>query len=63
MAPVPWLSTDEIVERLAVAKDPVYIWNSEKVQPTRRGGRVWRFRVGEIDDWIRNGGAVTTDSS
>ncbi|TDO15263.1 MULTISPECIES: helix-turn-helix domain-containing protein [Halomonas] len=52
-----WLSVDEIGEYLGVKRDTVYRWISERAMPAHRIGRLWKFKRGEVDDWVRNGGA------
>jgi excisionase family DNA binding protein len=57
-----WLSVDEIAEHLGVSKDTVYTWVSSKRLPGHRVGRFWKFKKDEVDDWVRAGGAATTDT-
>ena len=63
MAPEPWLSADEIAEHLAVTKDTVYDWIAEMALPAHKVGRIWRFQVSEVDDWVRSGEAANSDDS
>lgn len=53
----PWVSVDEITAHLGVAKDSVYRWIDAKGLPAHRMGRLWRFKVSEVDEWVRQGGA------
>jgi excisionase family DNA binding protein len=55
MTPEPWLSADEIAEHLAVTTDTVYSWIADKSMPAHKVGRIWRFQITEVDDWVRNG--------
>lgn len=52
-----WLSVDEIGEYLGIKRDTVYKWISEKNMPAHRIGRLWKFKVGEVDGWVRSGKA------
>ena len=52
-----WLSVDEIGGYLGSKWDTVYKWISEKNMPAYRIGRLWKFKVGEVDDWVRFGKA------
>ncbi|MGO2747926.1 helix-turn-helix domain-containing protein [Microbacterium gubbeenense] len=54
----PWLSAEEIAAHLGITKDTVYDWISEKKMPAHRVGRLWKFQVSEIDEWVRSGGAA-----
>lgn len=55
-----WLSVDEIAEHLGVSKDTVYTWVNERGMPGHKVGRLWKFKVDEVDGWVRAGGASTT---
>lgn len=54
----PWVSVDEIVAHLGVAKDSVYRWIEKKGLPAHKMGRLWKFKISEVDDWVRAGGAA-----
>lgn len=54
----PWLSAEEIAAHLGITKDTVYDWIAEKKMPAHRVGRLWKFQVSEIDEWVRSGGAA-----
>jgi len=58
-----WLSVDEIAEHLGVSKDTVYTWVNERGMPGHKVGRLWKFKIGEVDDWVRAGGASKDPSS
>ena len=38
-------------------KDPVYRWIDHKGLPAHKIGRLWKFKLSEVDDWVRDGGA------
>lgn len=54
----PWVSVDAIAEHLGVSKDTVYTWIAEKNLPAHRVGRLWKFQMAEVDEWVRSGGAA-----
>lgn len=54
----PWLSADDVAAQLGVTKDTVYTWIAEKAMPAHKVGRLWKFQVSEIDDWVRRDGAA-----
>ena len=54
-----WLSVEEISFHLGVSKETVYRWLEKKKIPAHRIGRLWKFRVREVDHWVVNGGATT----
>jgi len=52
-----WLSVDEIAAYLGIKRDTVYKWVYRRAMPAHKAGRLWKFRMNEIDEWIRSGGA------
>ncbi|BDZ37634.1 helix-turn-helix domain-containing protein [Microbacterium suwonense] len=58
----PWLSADEIASHLGVSKDTVYAWISTQNMPAHKVGRLWKFQVSEVDEWVRQGGASTKEN-
>lgn len=55
--PEPWVSVEEVASHLGVAKDTVYRWIERKKLPAHRVGRLWKFKLEDVDAWIRSGGA------
>jgi excisionase family DNA binding protein len=53
----PWVSVDEVSRHLGVAKDTIYRWIETRGLPAHRVGRLWKFKIDEIDEWVRRGGA------
>jgi excisionase family DNA binding protein len=53
----PWVSVDELAQHLGVAKDSVYRWIERKGLPARKVGKLWKFKLSEVDEWVRAGGA------
>lgn len=58
----PWVSVDEVATHLGVAKDSVYRWIEGRRLPAHRIGRLWKFKLSEVDEWVRLGGAKESDS-
>lgn len=56
-APEQWVSVEEIAEHLSVKPDTVYKWLERKDMPAHKVGRLWRFKITEVDEWVRSGGA------
>jgi len=51
------LSVEQIAEHLGVKRDSIYRWIDRKSLPAHRVGRLWKFKVSEVDAWGRAGGA------
>ena len=56
----PWVSVEEVALHLGVAKDSVYRWIDAKGLPAQRIGKLWKFKLSEVDDWVRAEGANET---
>lgn len=52
----PWASVEEVAKHLGVAKDSVYRWIDHRSLPAHRIGRLWKFKLSEVDAWVRAGG-------
>jgi len=52
-----WLSLAEIATYLGVSKDSVYRWVEDCRMPAHKVGRQWKFKVKEVDAWVRSGNA------
>lgn len=50
-----WLSVDEIAAYLGIKRDTVYKWIERKNMPAHKVGRLWKFKVDEVDQWVRQG--------
>lgn len=50
-----WVSIDEVASHLGVTKDSVYRWIEKKNFPAHRVGRLFRFKLSEVDVWVRKG--------
>ena len=50
-----WIAVDEIMAHLGVARDTVYRWIDQKGLSAHRLGKLWKFKVSEVDDWVRSG--------
>ncbi|MEU4177529.1 helix-turn-helix domain-containing protein [Streptomyces sp. NPDC026589] len=59
----PWLSADDIAAHLGITKDTVYEWIALKGMPAHKLGRLWKFQTTEIDEWVRSGGAASSERS
>ena len=53
MKPEPWVSLEEIALHLAVSQDTVHRWIRHRGMPAHKVGRVWRFKISEVDEWVR----------
>jgi len=48
-----WYSMNELADYLGVTRDTVLSWIEKKGMPGVKIGRVWKFKISEVDNWIR----------
>lgn len=53
-----WLSVDQIAQHLNVKTFTIYKWLERKDMPAHKVGRLWRFKVSEVDRWVKSGDAA-----
>jgi excisionase family DNA binding protein len=52
-----WVAAEQVALHLGVVKDTVYRWRERRGLPAHRIGRLWKFKLSEVDDRVRAGGA------
>lgn len=50
-----WSSLEDVAKYLGVSKDTIYRWIAKQQMPATKIGRQWKFKLSEVDEWIRNG--------
>jgi len=58
-----WVSVEEVAAHLRVAKESIYRWVVSKGFPAHRVGRLLRFKLSEVDGWVKNSGGGNSSSS
>lgn len=53
-----WCSLKEICEYLGVSRDTVFKWIDNKNMPAHKMGRQWKFKIDEVDNWIKSGASA-----
>ena len=53
----PWTTLQEVAEHLKVSEDTVHRWIATRAMPAHRIGRVWRFKLSQVDAWVESGQA------
>ena len=56
-APERWYSLKEIMEHLGVSRDTVLSWIANKNMPASKMGKLWKFKISEVDEWVKSGNA------
>lgn len=50
-----WFSLEYVAEYLDVNKDTVRNWIKKTDIPAHKIGRQWKFKLSEIDEWVKSG--------
>lgn len=58
-----WVSVEVVADHLGVAKDSIYRWVEARGLPAHRIGRLLKFRLTEVDEWVRTGGVTLRETS
>ena len=58
-----WVGVEEVAAHLRLAKQSVYWWIESKGFPAHRVGRLFRFKLSEVDKWIKSGGGDSRSDS
>lgn len=57
LSPERWVSVTEIADHLGISKESVYRWAESKKMPAHKIGKKWKFKISEVDSWVRVGEA------
>ena len=54
-SPEKWVNIEDVAEHLSMREDTVRTWVREKKLPCVKVGKRYKFKLSEIDEWIREG--------
>ncbi len=54
-----WVSVEGVAGHLDVTKDTIYRWVRERDFPSHRAGNLLRFKLTEVDAWVRQDSDVS----
>ena len=57
-----WVDVATVAAHLSVNKDSVYRWVHQQGFPAHRIGRLLRFRLSEVDEWVKTTGGTALDT-
>ena len=57
-----WSTLKEVQEYLGVGRETILQWIAKRNMPAYKVGRMWKFKLSEVDALIRSGGAADDNS-
>ncbi|MDR2525073.1 MAG: helix-turn-helix domain-containing protein [Oscillospiraceae bacterium] len=58
-----WSSLKEMQAYLGVSREAILGWIYNKKMPAHKLGRLWKFKISEVDKWIRSGEGASDSES
>jgi len=53
-----YYSLKDICEYLGVKRDTIFKWIKTREMPAAKIGRQWRFKLSEVEEWVKSGKAA-----
>lgn len=53
-----WVTLKELQEYLGVGRETILSWISKRNMPAYKMGRLWKFKISEVDEWVHSGAAA-----
>ena len=53
--PEKWVNLEDIAEYLSVSHDAIREWIRKGMIPYSRAGKRYKFKISEVDEWVRSG--------
>lgn len=57
-----WKPMAAIEKYLSVSRETVLQYINKKGMPAHKLGRQWRFKISEVDEWLRSGNAADVEA-
>lgn len=55
--PEKWSTLKEVQEYLGIGRETILQWIAKRGMPAYKMGKLWKFKLSEVDAWIKAGGA------
>lgn len=56
-----WFSLEEISKHVGCSKDTIRAWIKKDTIPYHKVGRMYKFKISEVDAWIESGQSADAD--
>lgn len=53
-----WVTLKDVQGYLGVGRETILQWIAKRSMPAFKVGKLWKFKLSEVDEWIRSGGAA-----
>ena len=53
-----WVNLEDVAEHLSLSQDTVRTWIKEGKLPAYKAGKRYKFKISEVDEWVRSGAAA-----
>lgn len=50
-----WVNLEDVAEHLSVSHDTIRAWIRNGKLPFYRAGKRYKFKLSEVDEWVREG--------
>ena len=50
-----WVNLEDVAEHLNLSQDTVRTWIKEGKLPAYKAGKRYKFKISEVDEWVRTG--------
>ena len=50
-----WVNLEDVAKHLSISQDTVRTWIKEGKLPYYRAGKRYKFKISEVDEWLRDG--------
>lgn len=58
-----WKPMAAIEKYLSVSRETILQYINKKGMPAHKLGRQWRFKISEVDEWLRSGNAADVEGN
>jgi len=53
--PEKWVNLEDVATHLSVSHDTIRAWIRKGTIPFSRAGKQYKFKLSEVDEWVREG--------